>query len=90
MVVVVVHHRKWPAQGTSTMPVVSAHFRTVYLAVTNNLSRKRRADRGVEVHVVGIVSKLERLMFFRAECYFHRSEELRQGEVLRPRQVEHL
>ena len=23
------YHRKWPAQGTSTVPVVSAHFRSL-------------------------------------------------------------
>ena len=28
-VIFIVYHRKWPAQGTSTVPIVSAHFRSL-------------------------------------------------------------
>jgi len=29
-VIFIVYHRKWPAQGTSTVPIVSAHFRSLW------------------------------------------------------------
>ena len=44
----------------------------------------------MKVHVGGVIVGMELLLFLYNECRFHLSEELLEGEVLRPSQVEHL